>query len=494
MQKRVVIIGAGVGGLAAACLLARAGHTVTVYDKNEQPGGRNSTFTEQGFTFNYGPSWYLMPDIFERFFGLLDENITKHLTLQRLSPSYRVFFAGTLFGATDMYGDSVRDGTTFESFEPGGRARLSQYLKQAEQTYQLVGEHILYKNYDSWPQLLRSIPLRDIGKLHLLGSLHKHVTRQFKNRELQKILEYPSVFLGGSPYNVPALYSVLNHVDLNQGVFYPKGGLYAVTKALVRLAKQHGVQIICGSQVMQIDTNDGLTSGITLASGKKIAADIVVSNAGIQNTEQNLLEPAARMYSHHYWKTRTAAPSALLIYLGISGKLPQLQHHNLIFSKHWKAHLAVLFGRKAWPADPSIYVCNPSKTDPKVAPKDHENLTILVPIAAGLSYTDQTLATYADHILQTLEKTLHIDDLRARIVYQRLFCVDDFEQRYHAPAGTALGLSHTLRQTAVGRPANRHKKINNLYLVGADTAPGIGLPMCLISAELVHNRLVKLKS
>lgn len=489
MQKKVVIIGAGVGGLAVACLLAKAGHRVTIYDKNEQPGGRNSIFRAKGFTFNYGPSWYLMPDVFERFFGLLDEDINTHLKLQRLLPSYRVFFKDTLFGATDIYGDLAHDGATFESIEPGSQQRLQRYLERSEAAYHLATDHILYKNYDSLRDFITLPMVRRARQFKLLTTLHKHVAGTFKNRELQKILEYPSVFLGGSPYNVPALYSVLNYVDLRQGVFYPKGGLYAVTRTLTKLAKQRGAKVVCNSEVARITTADGQINGVTLESGESVEAEIVISNAGVQNTEQNLLEPTKRMYSDRYWKTRTLAPSALLIHLGISGTLPQLRHHTLIFSKHWEAHFASLFGQKTWPGDPSLYICNPSQTDPKVAPRGHENLTVIVPIATGLKYTDQTLATYADHILQMIEKTTHIDDLRARIVYQRLFCIDDFAERYHAPQGTALGLAHTLRQTAIGRPSNTHK-IDNLYFVGADTTPGIGLPMCLISAELVYKRLV----
>ena len=490
MSKEVVIIGAGIGGLAAACLLSKAGHKVTVYDKNEQPGGRNSIFKEQGFTFNYGPSWYLMPDVFERFYELLDEPIKDHLTLQRLSPNYRVFFKDTLFGAIDIYGDRERDGQTFETFEPGTKNKLNNYLNRSEQLYNLARDEILYKNIDRARDLLSPQLMRQAVKLKLLTTLHKTIARDFKSHELQKILEYPSVFLGGSPYNIPALYSVLGHVDFNQGVFYPKGGMYEITKSLVKLAKKHGARVVCNAEVSSIITENGQATAVKLASGKTIPADIVISGAGIENTEKNLLEADERTYSNRYWKTRTLAPSALLIHLGVSGKLPQLQHHNLVFSKKWKTHFDSMFKKKVWTFDPSLYICNPSKTDPRLAPNGHENLTILVPIAPGLSYNDKTLDTYADHILQTLEETLHLDNLRSRIVYKRLFCVKDFEQRYHAPKGTALGLSHTLRQTAVGRPSNKHNKINNLYFVGADTTPGIGVPMCLISAELVHKRLI----
>ncbi len=490
MQKRVIIIGAGTGGLATACLLAKDGYKVTVYDKNEQPGGRNSRFTEKGFTFNYGPSWYLMPDVFEHYFELLGEDITKHLSLLRLSPGYRVFFKDTLLGATDIYGDPERDGTTFESFEPGAKIRLLNYLDQAGQNYNLATEHFLYKNYESWRDYQKPAVLREMRMFKLLGTLHKHIAKQFKSVQLQKILEYPAVFLGGSPYNIPALYSVLSHVDLNQGVFYPKGGLYAVTEALAAIAKQHGVKIICNQEVTRLTVESRQVSGIRLSSGKTASADIVISGAGIQNTEQNLLDPKNRMYSNRYWKKRVHAPSAMLIHLGVSGKLPELAHHNLLFSKKWKSHFDTLFGKKAWPGDPSIYICNPTKTDPDTAPKNHENLTILIPLASGLTYSDDTLETYANHILSKLEETLHLNNLRARIVYKKLFCVRDFAERYNAPQGTALGLAHTLRQSAAFRPSNIHKKVKNLYFVGADTTPGIGIPMCLISAELVQKRII----
>lgn len=491
MQKSVIIIGAGMGGLAAACLLARGGYKVTVYDNNEQPGGRNSIFKEKGFTFNRGPSWYLMPGVFEHFYKNMGENIADHLTLQRLTPGYRVFFKDTLFGAIDIYGDRKRDGQTFESFEPGAKNKLNSYLRRSEELYNMARDEILYENIDSARELLSPKLMRAAVRLRLLSSMHKNIAKDFKSRELQKILEYPSVFLGGSPYNIPALYSVLNHVNFDQGVFYPKGGMDAVAKSLAALAKKHGAKITCNATVTGIITKDGRATGVELASGKTVPADIVISGAGIENTEQNLLPASQRMYSKRYWKTRTLAPSALLIHLGISGALPELQHHNLIFSKKWKLHFDSLFKKKTWLADPSIYICNPTKSDSKLAPKGHENVTILVPIAPGLSYTDETLNIYADHILQVLEKTLHLDNLNSRIVCRRLFCVKDFEVKYHAPKGTALGLSHTLRQTATGRPSNKHQKIHNLYFVGADTAPGIGVPMCLISAELVAKRLGK---
>lgn len=550
MTKSAIIIGSGFGGLGSAALLAKAGYQVTVLEKNEQLGGRASLLevdqdqngkwaeitkltneqnqattgsepilsdemqgaTEQhsktyskvrrtsstggnaadraqnGFKFDMGPSWYLMPDIFEDFFRLLGENVHDHLTLTKLEPGYRVFFKDT-DKTVDIYDDLTRDLKTVEELEPGAADKLQEYLKQAEYQYNVAINRFLYKNYDSILDFLNKETAIEGSKLHVFSNMDRYVKRYFKTEEMQKLMMYPLVFLGSSPYNTPALYNIMSHVDFNMGVFYPQGGIYEIVKAIVGIGKKLGATYRTNAEVVRIIVENGQAVGVELADGSELRADIVISDADVHHTETKLLEPKQRVTSDKYWTKRTLAPSALLIYMGVKGELPSLQHHTLIFSKDWRKNFGEIFDHPAWPDDPSLYICNPSKTDPSVAPEGYENLFVLVPIAAGLEYDQAFLDDYADKILASVEKVADLPGLRERTVYQKIFCVDDFTSRYNSYKGTALGLAHTITQTAIFRPSNINKKVKNLYYVGANTNPGIGMPITLISAELMYKRL-----
>lgn len=493
MGKSVVIIGSGVGGLATACLLGQAGYTVTVYEKNAQPGGRLGRFKEAGFTFDSGPSWYLMPDVFEHFFGLLGEDVNKLLNLKRLYPSYQIFFKDTILGATPIYDNAVKNGSTFESLEPGARERMKEYLKNSSDQYSSAMKKFLYKNNNSWVDLLNPELIGAGFRLNLLTSMDKYTAKHFSSTEIQKILQFPCLFLGTNPKATPALYKILNHSTLAQGVYYPAGGMYELTKTLVQLAENRGVTIHLNTPVDKIIVKNGLAEGV-IAGGQEILADIVISNADIEYTEHALLPKESRAYTKQYWKKRVMAPSALLMYLGVKGSYPVLSHHNLVFARDWNANFKELFKSKKWPKDPSFYVCNPNKTDHSVAPEDHENLFVLVPVSTDVKYSAQSLDLFSEEILKTMEQTMHLPRLRERITYKRVFAVKDFEQHYNSYKGSALGLAHTLKQSSVFRPSNLHKKVPNLLFVGANTSPGVGLPMCLISAELAYKRLTNDRS
>ncbi len=486
--KKAIIIGSGIGGLGSACLLAKAGWDVTVLEKNDQVGGRAGHFKAKGFTYDTGPSWYLMPDVFEHFFELLGEDIHKHLALKKLAPSYRVFYKDTFLKA-DIYSDMEKDIKTIEQLETGAGHNLRRYLDQAEYQYGIAKDRFMYKNYDSWKDFFTLEMAREGRKLKVLRNMDKHVKKYFMTETMQKLMQYPLVFLGSSPYKTPALYNIMSHIDFNMGAYYPTGGIYEVVKSLQKIAEKHGAAFRINAEVQKIIVKNGKASGVVLQDGGELTADIVISNADIHHTETALLEPRYRTKSTRYWKSRTMAPSALIMYLGVRGKIPELTHHNLLFSKNWKQNFKEIFNRPRWPRDPSLYVCMPSKTDPEVAPKDHENLFVLVPIAPGLKYDDAFLEHYSDKILQTIEKDMYVKDLRQRIVYKKLFCVKDFEGHFNSYKGSALGLAHTLRQTAIFRPNNISNKVSDLYYVGANTNPGIGMPTCLISAELLYKRL-----
>lgn len=487
-KQSVIIIGGGFGGLAAACLLAKDGYDVTILEKNEQMGGRASVFRAEGFTFDMGPSWYLMPDIFEKFFKSMGEDISDYLKLTRLSPSYRIFFKDVHNQPFDITSNLKKDSAIFEKIEPGSSQKLTEYLDRSEYIYKTAIDKFLYKNYDGVKDFISPSLAKEATKLALFSNMDRYVRKFFKTPELQKIMQYPLVFLGSSPYNAPAIYSLMSHVDFNQGVFYPDGGFGSVVQAIVQIAKKHNVKLETNANVSKIITKNGRAIGVTV-NGGDVFADIIVSDADPHFTEQKLLQPKERDHTDKYWQSRTLAPSALLMYLGVKGKLPQLIHHNLIFSKDWKANFGQIFDNPQWPDDPSLYISNPSKSDASVAPKGYENLFVLVPVAAGLSYTQKQLDTYANKILTTISKETGIPDLKERVVYKRLFSVDDFESRYNSFKGTGLGLAHTLKQTAVFRPKNVSKKVKNLYYVGANTHPGIGVPITLISAELLLQRL-----
>lgn len=487
-MKKAIIIGSGFGGLGTACLLAKAGYKVVVLEKNEQPGGRASVYSEQGYTFDMGPSWYLMPDIFEHFFKLMGERVEDFLDLQRLQPSYRIFFKDEK-RVTDIYSDLDKDLPTLEKLEPGSSSQVREYLKRSGYQYEIAKKHFLFKNYDSILDFLNWKTMIEGSRLSVFTKMDRYVKRFFKSDALQKIMQYTLVFLGSSPYNTPALYNIMSHIDFSMGVFYPQGGIYRVVEALVSMAKKHGAVIETGKEVARILVSDGKAVGVEFADGSTLDADLVISNADIAFTDMVLTPEGSRLHDEAYWKSRTLAPSAFIMYLGVDGRIPQLTHHNLLFSKNWEKNFAEIFDRPQWPSDPSLYVCAPSVTDPSVAPAGKENLFVLVPIASGLDYSEEDLERYGDQILTTMETEMKIPDLRKRIEYKKFFSVKDFAARYNSLGGTALGLAHTMKQTAIFRPNNVNPKLKNLLYVGAGTNPGIGMPICLVSAELAYKRI-----
>lgn len=493
-SEKAIIIGGGIGGLATACLLAKKGYGVELVEKNEKVGGVANQFEAQGFTFDTGPSWYLMPDVFQNFFDLLGERVEDYLDLIKLSPSYRIFFKGQN-RTFDFYSDFERDADTLETLEPGAKEKLREYLKLSEMQYKIALGGFMYKNYDTVFDFINKEVATEGRKLEVFARMSDYVEKFFKCDEVQKIMEYQLVFLGSSPYNTPALYNIMSHIDFNMGVYYPRGGVYTIVEALQRIGENLGVKYRTDAPVARILTGRGRrVRGVRLESGEEIEADLVVSNASIHHTETKLLAPPFRSFSERYWKTRTLAPSALIMYLGMRDRVDSLTHHNLLFAQDWKQGFAEIFDKPQWPRDPSLYVCAPGVTDDSVSPPGKNQLFILVPIAPGLEYSDAQLAAYSDRILQVVESEMNIPNLRERIEFKKIFSIKDFAARYNTQNGTALGLAHTMVQTAILRPNNVSKKLKNLFYVGANTNPGIGMPICLISAELAYKRIIGDKS
>jgi phytoene desaturase len=487
-KKSVIIIGGGIGGLALACMLGKNGYHVTIVEKNESVGGRARIFTDKGFTFDMGPSWYMMPDVFEHFFEILGEDISEFYSLQRLSPSYQITLKSD-GKSYKFYSDMSKNKALFESIEPGAGEILEDFLSQCKEQYELSKEEFMYKNYNSIRDFMTLRVMRQGAKLPLFKKQKQIIEKKFKNELLRKALQYQTVLLGTAPGDTPGIYTLMNYVDLVLGEWYPTGGIQSIPKALESITKKYGTQIILNAPVKQIIVENDLAKGILLENGKELFADIVVSNADVEHTYRKLLLKKYQTKSDKYWNSRVMAPSAFILYLGIKGKLPQMEHHNLLFTKNWDESFGQIFNKPEWPHDPSIYICMPSKTDTLIAPEGHENLFVLVPIASGLDYTDEFAKHYEDKVLNEISQYYNIPDLKDRIVVRHTYSVKDFIKDYNAFKGTALGLAHTLGQTAIFRPNNVHPKIKNLFYVGAGTNPGIGMPICLISAELAYKRI-----
>lgn len=489
MTKHAVIIGSGIGGIGSACLLAQAGYRVTVLEKNEQIGGRMSVLKRDGFTFDMGPSWYLMPDVFEHFFALLGERVQDHLQLTKLAPSYRIFFPERT-SPVDIYSDLVKDLPTFESLEPGCTPRIHEYLNEAARKYDISMQHFLYRNVDR----LRDFIIPELAKqgkgLNMIKSMDRYTKGLFTSSELRQILQYTLVFLGNSPQNCPSLYSIMTHIDVSQGVYYPQGGLNTIVQAIQKLARARGVEMRTHAEVAKISVKNGKADGVLLQNGERIEADIVISNADRHWTDTQLLPTGLGTTTERYWRKAVLAPSAQILYLGVRGKCESLTHHNFIFARNWDEHFSTIFDSPRWPNDPSVYVCAPSRTDPTVAPSGHENLFVLIPIASGFERPVGEQEEFEDRILAHIATRMNIPDLQNRIVVRQRFSVQDFRTRYFSVRGTALGLAHTLRQTSLLRPNNWNKRVQNLYYVGGNTVPGIGMPICLIGAELVLKRVL----
>ena len=485
-SRSVVVVGSGFGGLSSACYLADAGFDVTVLEKNDGLGGRASVLEAEGFKFDMGPSWYLMPDVFERFFGHFGHEPSDFYELEPLDPHYRIFFKDG--DSVDITSDREAMRSLFESYETGAGEALEEYLDTSEEHYGVATEQFIYTDRPrlrDWIDLdvMRAAP---IG-LQLLGTMDDYVAKYFEHPKLRQIMQYTLVFLGGAPSNTPAIYNMMSHVDFNLGVYYPEDGLASVVDACVELGEELGVEYVTDAEATEIvNRREGFT--VESAAGD-FDADFVVSNADYAHTEQELLPEHEQQYDESYWDSRTYAPSAFLIYLGVEGEVDPLEHHTLVLPTDWDPHFGQIFDDPAWPEDPAYYLCVPSETDDSVAPEGHSNLFALVPIAPGLDDTEETKTWYRDLVLDDIAENTGVD-LRDRIVFEEIFSVSEFAERYNSANGTALGLAHTLRQTALFRPPHRSSACPGLYFTGSYTTPGIGVPMCLISGEHTASTLI----
>ncbi|MBE7325219.1 phytoene desaturase [Nocardioides sp. Y6] len=510
--RRVVVVGGGVAGLATAALLAADGHDVELLERGDQLGGRAGSWERDGFRFDTGPSWYLMPDVFEHFFSLLGTSAGEQLDLRTLDPGYRVFHEGAA-DVLDVRQERAANVALFESVEPGAGAALERYLDSAREAYDLAVEHFLYTSFESPRSLLAPDVLRRAPRLGelLLRSLESFVARRFTDRRLRQVLGYPAVFLGSSPAKVPALYHLMSSMDLDDGVLYPQGGFTTLVDSLAGLARAAGARLTTGADVTAVETRPrgggvrvsrrrAEVTGVTYrdAAGERrvVEADVVVGACDLHHLETRLLPVDLQTYPESWWHRRDPGPGAVLVHLGVRGELPELLHHSLFFTADWTRNFGDIFsGRVPDPA--SAYVCRPSATDPSVAPGGDENLFFLVPVPADVQLGrggvdgagDPAVEAVADAAIAQVAEWAGVPGLAERVVVRRTVGPGDFAADLNAWSGGVLGPGHTLTQSAFFRAGNRSAKVEGLYYAGSSTIPGIGLPMCLISAELALKRL-----
>lgn len=493
MKQRVVIIGAGIGGIATANLLAKKGYAVTVIEQQATPGGRAGKLEKDGFTFDTGPSWYLMPDVFERYLQQFGTSASKEFDLQRLDPAYKVFFENAQ--SLTVTSNLAEDAQSFEAIEPGAGKKLEKYVAKSERVYRASLDTFLYSNFSNWRDFINPSTLRSAPEVAFLAgqTLHRYVARIFTTQRLRQILEYPMVFLGTSPFQAPALYSLMSALDFKEGVFYPQGGIYTIIERFVAIGKGLGVKFLYGHATTEIIVEAGKATGVRVKNGSIIPADIVISNADLHFTETTLVPEDHQTYPERYWQSKQASPSALLMYLGVRGDLSKLPHHSLFFVDDWKGNFERMEHNQFNPKAPaSMYVCRASATDPNCAPKGHENIFVLVPLPESAGATQADYETLSSSYLAQIESMSGVE-FTNKIVSKTLFGPGDFKTELNAWKSSMLGQSHLLRQSAFFRTRNRSKKVANLFYVGANTVPGIGLPMCLIGAELVVKRVDQMK-
>jgi phytoene desaturase len=488
MSKKVIIIGSGFSGLSAACYLAQQGCDVTVLEKHASVGGRARQFKSDGFTYDMGPSWYWMPDIFDKFFADFGKKVSDYYELERLSPSYRIIYKD---GPLDIPSNIDELYAMFENIEAGSAAKLKQFLKEAEYKYKIGMHDLVYKPGLSLTEFLNMRFFRGIFKLDVFNSIASHIRKSFTNPKLIQLLEFPVLFLGALPKNTPALYSLMNYSDMVGGTWYPKGGMISVVNAMHQLAIELGVKFELNVDVSKINVEYNLAKSVSTITSE-FKCDVLISSADYHFTEQKLLDKVYRNYSESYWESRKLAPSSLIFYIGVNKKLPKLLHHTLFFDEDFDLHAQEIYTDPKWPTNPLIYLSCTSQTDLTVAPKDCENLMVLIPIAPNLKDDKKTNDRYFDMVINRIEKQLGVS-IKDNIILRRDFATSDFIKDYNSFKGNAYGLANTLSQTAILKPKLINKKVKNLFYTGQLTVPGPGVPPCLISGKLVAMQVFKQK-
>ena len=502
-MKKAVIIGSGFAGLSAASFMAKAGWQVTVLEKHSMPGGRARKFSAAGFTYDMGPSWYWMPDVFERYFNCFGKQVSQYYQLKRLDPSYRVYWPDVPMDIPADY-DALKQ--LFESLEKGAADKLDDFIEEAAFKYHVGINKLVQKPGRSLLEFADTDLAKGILKLDVFTSMKKHIAKYFKHPRLQQLLEFPVLFLGAMPQHIPALYSLMNYADIKLGTWYPQGGMYEVVNGMYTLATELGVQFCFNEEVINIEIKEGNAKAVITQTNSSMPseravrqsptknffeADVVIGAADYHFIEQTLLPPQYRTYTEQYWNKRVMAPSCLLYYIGLNKKLDNILHHSLFFDTDFAQHGQEIYSNPAWPKAPLFYVSATSVSDVTVAPVNCENLFFLIPVAAGLTGDNEELKEkYFNKIVQRFEK-LTGEKILDAIIYKKSYSVADFVNDYNAYKGNAYGLANTLMQTAILKPSIKSKKVKNLFYTGQLTVPGPGVPPSLISGEVVAREILK---
>jgi phytoene desaturase len=478
MKKNIIIVGSGFSSISAACYLAKEGNSVQILEKNSTPGGRARQFKKDGFTFDIGPSWYWMPDVFEKFFGDFDRKVSDYYSLKKLDPGYEVYFDQM---ESIKIGDTLEKiYTAFELEEKGSALKLKKFIKKAEDNYNIAIKDLVYRPGISPLDLVTPATIKKVG--YFLSTIKKEVTKEFSNPRLSQILQFPVLFLGAKPSNTPAFYNFMNFADFGLGTWHPDKGMFSVVEGMVRMAKELGVRFKTNQTVEKICVENGKATGV-IANGTQIDADVVVSGADYNHSE-SLLNPSERGYSDAYWDEKVFAPSSLLFFIGLDKKVKNVSHHTLFFDVDFDEHAKSIYDEPEWPKEPLFYGNFPSLTDKSMAPEGKEAIFLLIPIAPGVEDTEEIRTKYFNIVMERLEH-LTKQSIKDAVLFKESFCVNDFINEYNSYKGNAYGMANTLLQTAFLRPKLKSKKIKDLYFTGQLTVPGPGVPPALISGKIV---------
>lgn len=484
MGRNIKIIGSGFSSLAAACYLAKDGNTVTIYEKNATIGGRARQYKKDGFTFDMGPTWYWMPDVFERFFADFGKKPEDYYKLTKLSPAYRVYFGKNDY--IDIADNPTQIIADFEAIEPGSGNVLKEFIDEAKSNYDIAIKELVYRPGQSPLELVTPQTIKKLGQF--FSNISRDVRKKFKNEKLIQILEFPVLFLGAKPSDTPSFYSFMNYADFGLGTWHPEGGMFSVIKAMETLAKSLGVTMHTNAAVEKIEIKNGKVSSLKI-NGNYISADVIVSGADYHHTE-TLLDKQFREHSEQYWEKKTFAPSSLLFYVGFDKPIAKTEHHNLFFDTDFDTHAKDIYDNPKWPDEPLFYARFPSKSDKENAPDGMEAGTFLIPLAPGLQDSEALREQYFDKIMTRMEK-LTGQELKSHVLFKETYCVNDFIKDYNSYKGNAYGLANTLLQTAFLRPGLKNRKVKGLYFTGQLTVPGPGVPPALISGKLAAGLVTK---
>jgi phytoene desaturase len=486
-KKKAIVIGSGFAGMSCATFLANNNWDVTVIEKNSMAGGRAQMFAADGFSFDMGPSWYWMPEVFENFFAKFGKHVSDYYTLKRLSPSYRVYWENEYIDVPSNLNDLI---ALFEKIETGAGKQLKLFLAEAKYKYDVGVKKLVFKPGLSVTEFIDMEVMKGVFKLDIFQSMKTHVAKFFKHKMLQQLIEFPVLFLGAMPKDIPALYSLMNYADIELGTWFPMGGMYKIVEGMHAVAKENGVQFLMNESVTKLNVEKNKITSVS-TSKSTYNADVIVAAADYNFVEQKMLDKEFRNYDEAYWDKKIMAPSSLLYYIGINKQLKNRLHHTLFFDTDFEEHAAEIYDSKSWPRNPLFYVSNVSATDESLSPKGCDNLFFLIPISAGLKGdTEEIREKYFEIILNRFEQKMG-EGIRHHIIYKRTFAVQDFETEYNSYKGNAYGLANTLMQTAILKPSCKNKKLSNLYYTGQLTVPGPGVPPSIISGEVVSNLIIK---